>query len=338
MPSIRSSYRPPWWLPGRHLQTIYPALALRQRPPPYRRERWDWPDGDFIDVDHVDGPASAPLVVLFHGLEGSSRSHYATALMAAVTARGWRGAVPHFRGCSGEHNRLPRAYHSGDADEIDRIVRRLAPTSSRPLFLAGVSLGGNAMLKWLAREGPGAGNLVRAAAAISAPLDLNAAGAALRHGFNRLYTAEFLRTLKPKTLAKLEHFPGLFDAVAMRLATTFDEFDDIFTAPVHGYRDVTDYWTRASSKPELAAIAVPTLLINARNDPFLPGHALPSEGDEGAMVILEQPETGGHAGFASGRFPGHLGWLPSRMLGFFESQPAHVPIRTTSSSVPHRVG
>ncbi len=322
MPSVRSTYRAPWWLPGRHLQTIYPALALRNHPPAYRRERWEWPDGDFIDVDHVDGPSSAPLVVLFHGLEGNSRSHYASALMAAVAERGWRGAVPHFRGCSGEPNRLPRAYHSGDADEIDRIVARLAPTASTPLLLCGVSLGGNAMLKWLGREGTDARDHVRAAVAISAPLDLNAAGAALRHGFSRLYTAEFLRTLRPKTLAKLDRFPDLFDAATMREARTFDVFDDIFTAPVHGYHDVTDYWTRASSKLDLAAIAVPTLVLNARNDPFLPARALPVPGMEARSVVLEQPETGGHAGFASGRFPGHLGWLPRRILAFFEEHPS----------------
>ena len=322
MPSVRSTYRAPWWLPGRHLQTIYPALALRNHPPAYRRERWEWPDGDFIDVDHVDGPSSAPLVVLFHGLEGNSRSHYASALMAAVAERGWRGAVPHFRGCSGEPNRLPRAYHSGDADEIHGIVTRLAPTAVAPLLLCGVSLGANAMLKWLGREGTDARDHVRAAVAISAPLDLNAAGAALRHGFSRLYTAEFLRTLRPKTLAKLDRFPDLFDAATMREARTFDVFDDIFTAPVHGYRDVTDYWTRASSKPDLAAIAVPTLVLNARNDPFLPARVLPVPGMEGRSVVLEQPETGGHAGFASGRFPGHLDWLPRRILAFFEEHPS----------------
>ena len=322
--SVASTYRAPWWLPGRHLQTIYPAIALRPSPPSYRRERWEWPDGDFIDVDHVDGPPSAPLVVLFHGLEGNSRSHYAAALMTAVAARGWRGAVPHFRGCSGEPNRLPRAYHSGDADEIDRVVARLAPTASTPLLLCGVSLGANAMLKWLAREGATARERIRAAAAISAPLDLNAAGAALRHGFSRLYTAEFLRTLKPKTLAKLDRFPGLFDAATMRDARTFDVFDDIFTAPVHGYRDVTDYWTRASSKPDLAAIALPTLVLNARNDPFLPAGVLPAAGAVGLSVVVEQPETGGHAGFASGRFPGNLGWLPRRILTFFEQHPPAV--------------
>ncbi len=312
-------YRAPWWLPGRHAQTVYPALARRRAPPPYRRVRWELPDGDFIDVDHLDGPAEAPLVVLFHGLEGSSRSHYAVALMHALRARGWRGAIPHFRGCSGEPNRLPRAYHSGDADEIGRLLQRFVAENGAPLFAAGVSLGGNALLKWLGREGEGARELVRAAASVCAPLDLVAAGAALRSGFNRLYTREFLRTLKPGALAKLERFPDLFDRSAMERAADFDAFDDLFTAPVHGYDGVVDYWTRASSKPDLIHIAVPTLVLNPVNDPFLPARYLPGANGVSAQVVLEQPASGGHVGFVSGRFPGNLDWLPGRLIDFFSA-------------------
>ena len=311
------SYRAPWWLPGRHLQTLYPALALRPRPPRYRRSRWELPDGDFTDLDWLDGPAGAPVVVLFHGLEGDSRSPYAAALMQALARRGWRGVVPHFRGCSGEPNRLARAYHSGDAEEIGMLLGRLHAEAGGPLFAAGISLGGNALLKWLAREGPAAGALVRAAAAACAPLDLVAAGAALRRGFNRVYTHAFLRTLKPKTLAKLDRHPGLFDRAAMQRARTFDEFDDLFTAPVHGYAGVLDYWRRASSKPDLARITVPTLVINARNDPFLPGRRLPGPSEVSPAVTLEQPAGGGHVGFVTGPFPGHIRWLPERVLAFF---------------------
>jgi len=310
-------YRAPWWLPGCHLQTIYGAIALRRPAPPYRRTRWEMPDGDFIDFDHLDGPADGPLVVLFHGLEGSSQSHYATALMHELRTRGWRGVIPHFRGCSGTPNRLPRAYHSGDADEIDRILAELARHESDPLFVAGVSLGGNALLKWLGREGEPARSRVRAAAAVCPPLDLVAAGAALRSGFNRIYTREFLRTLKPKALAKLERFPGLFDRTAMSRARDFDTFDDIYTAPAHGYQGVLDYWSRASSKPDLERIAVPTLVLSARNDPFLPARYLPGATQASASVTLEQPAGGGHVGFVAGRFPGHLRWLPERLLDFF---------------------
>ncbi len=312
-------YRAPWWLPGQHLQTIYPALVLRSTPPPLRRERWELPDGDFIDVDHLDGPREAPLVALFHGLEGSARSHYASAMLHTLRTRGWRGAIPHFRGCSGEPNRLARAYHSGDADEIHAMLNRLAGRADGPVFAVGVSLGGNALLKWLGREGEQARRVVRAAAAVSAPLDLPAAGAALGRGFNRLYTREFLRTLKPKALAKLGHFPGLFDREAMERATDFDAFDDLYTGPVHGYEGVRDYWARASSKPELIRIAVPTLVLNPRNDPFLPATFLPRPDQVSSHVVLEQPAQGGHAGFAAGRFPGHLRWLPERLIAFFQS-------------------
>ena len=318
-------YRAPWWLPGRHLQTIYGAIPLRRPAPPYRRTRWEMPDGDFIDLDHLDGPADAPLVVLFHGLEGSSRSHYATALMHELRARGWRGVIPHFRGCSGTPNRLPRAYHSGDADEIDRILGEIGRNESTPPFVAGVSLGGNALLKWLGREGSDARARVSAAAAVCPPLDLVAAGAALRRGFNRLYTREFLRTLKPKALAKLERHPALFDRAAMIAARDFNAFDDLYTAPAHGYRNVLDYWTRASSKPDLGSVAVPTLVINARNDPFLPAEHLPKAGEASASVTLEQPEGGGHVGFVSGPFPGHLRWLPARLMDFFEAATSSGP-------------
>ena len=190
-------YPAPAWLPGGHLQTLLPAVAMRQAGPPLRRERWPTADGDFIDVDFVDGLPGRPMVVLFHGLEGSSGSHYAKALMAAVAARGWSGAVPHFRGCSGEANLAPRFYHSGDAAEIDWVLRKLRLRTAAPFYAAGVSLGGNALLRWLG-ESQGQAAIVDAACAVSAPLDLAQGGAALSSGVNLLYTRMFLRTLKPK--------------------------------------------------------------------------------------------------------------------------------------------
>ena len=326
-------YRAPRWLPGGHAQTIYASLAAPRPRVEYRRERWETPDGDFIDVDWVDersavghrGSASsaskqAPLVVLFHGLEGSSRSHYALAMMAAVRDAGWRGAVVHFRGCSGELNRLPRAYHSGDSAEVDWVLRRLRPRNPR-LFAVGVSLGGNALLKWLGETGASARDVIDRAAAISAPVDLMAAGNALDRGFNLLYVRHFLLTMKRRSLAKLVRYPGLFDAARVRAAGTLREFDDAVTAPLHGFRNTDDYWTRASSKPWLRRIETPVLMVNARNDPFLPGSALPAPHDTGSSVLLEQPATGGHVGFVSGHFPGNLAWLPARVLEFFGSVP-----------------
>ena len=333
------AYTAPWWLPGGHAQTIYAKLVVRRARVAYRRERWETPDGDFIDLDWVEEPPAAsrqqpangkssvvsrqsspgerPLVVLFHGLEGSSRGNYALAMMAALRDRGMRGVVVHFRGCSGEPNRLPRAYHSGDAQEIDWILRRLRTLNAGPLFAAGISLGGNALLKWLGESGAAATAVVKRAAAVSAPLDLMAAGDALGRGFNLLYARNFLATLKAKSIAKLDRHPGLYDAERVRAARTLREFDDLVTAPLHGFQNTDDYWTRASSKPWLKDIRVPTLVLNARNDPFLPAPALPGPADVSGAVTLEQPQGGGHVGFVSGPFPGRFDWLPRRILGFF---------------------
>ena len=311
----------PWWLRNPHLQTIYGSRAARAPRIAWRRERWDTPDGDFVDVDFVDGPASSPWVHLYHGLEGSSDSPYARALMGHVRSRGWRGSVFHFRGCSGEPNRLPRAYHSGDSLEIDwslREIRRRAGYT--PVFAVGISLGGNALAKWLGECGDLALGVVDRAAVVSAPLDLMAAGDALGRGFALNYARHFLDTLKASTFAKLERHPGLVDAAAVRGSRTLREFDNVVTAPLHGFRDTDDYWTRASAKPLLTAVRVPTLVINARDDPFLPESALPTEREVSSAVKLELPARGGHVGFVSGPFPGNIDWLPTRILHFFEHQ------------------
>ena len=312
-----STYRAPWWLPGGHAQTLYGTLFAHAKIG-WKRERWDTPDGDFIDVDRLPGSTGTPLVVLFHGLEGGSGSHYACALARELARRGWRGAVAHFRGCSGEPNRLRRAYHSGDADEIGWTLRRMrAESKAGPLFALGISLGGNALLKWLG-EDTAASQVLTAAAAVSAPVDLMAAGDALGRGFNLVYTYHFLMTMRRKAEEKLARFPDLFDAQAMRRAGTLRAFDDVVTAPLHGFRDTDDYWTRASSKPVLPRIRVPTLLLNARNDPFMPATSLPGPSEVSAAVRLDFPEQGGHAAFVSGPFPGHIGWMPRRVTAFFE--------------------
>lgn len=317
-----TAYRAPAWLPGGHLQTIYTSLFIRVPPVAYRRERLELADGDFLDFDWVDGQAGTPLVVLFHGLEGSADSHYARDLMAHVRTRGWHAAVAHFRGCSGEDNRLPRAYFAGDSEDIERILRHVKSLHARtPVYAVGVSLGGNALLKWLGERGETALALVERAAAVSAPLDLTVAGHTLDRGFNRrVYTARFLHTLKAKALRKAARFPGMLDAKAIAAATTFREFDTLVTARLHGFRDAEDYWLKVSSKPLLKSVAVPTLVINARNDPFLPAWALPAADDVSAAVTLEQPATGGHVAFPSGPFPGNLDWLPRRLMQHFETQ------------------
>ena len=310
------NYVPPSWLKGGHMQTIYPAKMIKQEAIRYRRERWETPDGDFIDLDWVDGKGS--LYVLFHGLEGSSMSHYSLSIMNAVRNRGERGVVVHFRGCSGEPNRLPRAYHSGDHEEIDWILRRLRASHEGAIYATGISLGGNVLLKWLGESGKEAASVIDAAASVSAPIDVAASGEALGRGFNRNYTKDFLRTLKEKMLEKLESHPGLVEKEALLAAQNFRQFDDLVTAPLHGFLNTDDYWKKASSKPMLRHIALPALILNAKNDPFMPAEALPGKEEVSDQVVLNYPEEGGHAGFASGPFPGKLEWLPKRLFDFFK--------------------
>ncbi len=307
-------HRAPPWLPGGNLQTIWTALCARPHlaeSPAYRRERWTAPDGDFIDVDHLDGTPGAPHLVLFHGLEGSSQSRYAVAFALAARARGWGYTVPHFRGCSGVPNLAPRAYHSGDFEEIGWMLGRVRAAHGAPLYAVGVSLGGNALLRWAEEAGEAARATVRALAAISSPLDLAAAGAAIDRGFNRhVYARMFLATMKPKALQKWQQHPGLFDRDRLQAASTLFEFDDVFTAPLHGFAGTHDYWARAAAKPHLPRVRVPALALNARNDPFVPAASLPTAAQAGSHVTLWQPAQGGHCGFPAGRFPGHVQAMP----------------------------
>jgi predicted alpha/beta-fold hydrolase len=315
------AYRSPTWLRGGHAHTIWPYLLPRPAVR-YRRERVEAPDGDFWDFDWVDAAeasSGAPLVMLLHGLEGSSDSHYARALMAMLAARGWRGVIPHFRGCSGTPNLRPRAYHSGDHAELSAIataVRARVPAETT-VYAVGVSVGGSVLLNWLGRVEADAARVISAAAAVSTPLDLTSAGIAIGRGFNRVYTRNFLGTLKPKSLAMAKRFPGLIDAKRIRRVRTLYEFDDAVTSLLHGFASAPDYWQRASSKPWLARVRVPTLVLNARNDPFVPAESLPGQRDVSRDVVLLQPDHGGHAGFLTGPFPGNLDWLPRRLLDFF---------------------
>lgn len=316
-----NSYRSPWWLPGGHLQTIWPALYAKRfsnSPVKWRRERWTTPDQDFVDVDFCEAAASdsaKPLLVLFHGLEGSSSSHYAEAFADWAVQNKCDLAIPHFRGCSGTLNTAPRAYHSGDHAEIDFFLRKFkqqADAAQRPgLVAAGVSLGGNALMRWAGEQGQEAQKQVKAVASICSPLDLAASGKAIGEGFNRqVYTRMFLRSMKPKALAKLKQHPGLFDAQRMLDSKDLYEFDNVFTAPLHGFQNTDDYWRRASALPLMANIKIPGLALNALNDPFIPADSLPSTHSVSPCVELWQPPHGGHVGFAKGSIPGHLKAMP----------------------------
>ncbi len=319
-------YIAPRWLPGGNLQTIWPALYSRRvfgSHPQYRRERWDTPDGDFVDVDFLEppGPAGAPLLVLFHGLEGSSRSHYAEAFADFAGEHGLAFAVPHFRGCSGELNHGPRAYHSGDFEEIGWVLQKLKRqhtlAGGGPLIAVGVSLGGNALLRWAQEMGDAASKVASAVAAVCSPIDLAAGGQAIGRGFNRqVYTRMFMRTMKPKALQKLAQHPGLFSRERLEAAQDLYEFDNVFTAPLHGFRDADDYYARGSAKPHLHRIRIPALVVNALNDPFVPAASLPKQSEVGNQVQLWHPAHGGHVGFPDGRVPGHVRRMPDEVGGW----------------------
>jgi len=317
-------YRGPRWLPGGNAQTIWPALfGKRRHGPPlqFHRERWATPDADFVDADWLGEDQAAPLLVMFHGLEGSTQSHYAQAFADWARRHGWRFVMPHFRGCSGELNLGPRAYHSGDFEEIGWMLAQAKARHAGPLAAVGVSLGGNALLRWAEEAGDTAAAIAKAVAAISSPIDLAAGGHAIGRGFNRLvYTRMFLRSMKPKALAKLAQHPGLFSRERLLAARDLYDFDNVFTAPLHGFRDTDDYWARGSAKPHLPLIRIPALVLNATNDPFVPGASLPRTHEVGRHVTLWQPPHGGHVGFPGGRWPGHVMTLPEQVMGWIGRQ------------------
>jgi uncharacterized protein len=317
-------YRAPRWLVGGNAQTIWPALFSKRftgAAPTYRRERWVTPDADFIDVDWQGEDNNAPLLVLFHGLEGSSSSHYAQAFAHWARHHGWRFVVPHFRGCSGELNLAPRAYHSGDFEEIGWVLQRLRSMHAGKIAAVGVSLGGNALLRWAEEAGDTASQTASVVCAVSSPIDLAAGGQAIGEGFNRqVYTRMFLRSMKPKALRKLAQHPGLFSREKLLAARDLYAFDDVFTAPLHGFSGTDDYWSRGSAKPHLHLIRIPALVLNARNDPFVPGNSLPAAHEVGRHVTLWQPPHGGHVGFPGGRWPGHVHTLPEAVMGWIKQQ------------------
>jgi predicted alpha/beta-fold hydrolase len=343
-------YKAPFWLPGGHLQTIFSALLSKSPAIKYRRERWELNDGDFIDVDWADAlPENSlipdfnahshdgqlalaetltsrhmdqkkPVIVVFHGLEGNSQSQYAKSLIGAALSRGWHGAVIHFRGCSGEPNRLPRVYYAGDSLEIDTMlarVRSLYPEN--PIYAVGYSLGGNALLKWLGEFGANSMLNISKAVAVSAPIDLKASAVSLDNGLNRiLYTPVFVDSMRPKALALSKRFPGLLDDKRINQAKTIHDIDNAVTSVLYGAEDASDYYSKNASKPFLKSITLPTLIINAKNDPFLPPQFLPAVNEVSRSVTLDYQEEGGHVGFYSPLSNNGNSWLPNRIMEFLE--------------------
>jgi len=304
------------------VQTIWGPLFRRDRIRG-RRERVVTADGDFVDLDWAaPEPAGAPILLVLHGLEGSSKSHYAVGLMRQALERGWRAVTLNFRSCSGELNRLRPFYHSGHTADLDEVVRRLvAREPGVRLGAVGVSLGGNVLLKWLGERGADAPEAVAGAVAISVPFNLMPCAQALDRGFCRLvYTANFLGTMRAKVRLKAERDPELREVVDLALALrsrTFAEYDRAVTAPLNGFVDERDYWTRASSAPYLHRIRRPTLLVNALDDPFVPREALPDPAALPPWIRAEFVPRGGHAAFLEGRWPWRVrSWAERRAVEF----------------------
>lgn len=319
----QSSFKPAWWLPNSHLQTLWPVLCKRSIKIPLKRERIDLPDGDFIDLDWspAENPDS-PLILMLHGLEGSIESHYAKSMLLQFMGRGWRGVFMHFRGCSGEHNRLTRTYHSGDTEDVAFVVQALKKREPKlQLAAIGYSLGGNVLLKWLGETG--ADNLLRAAIAISVPFELHKAASRIQKGFSKFYQWYFIQCLRQRFAKKFKSTtspkdgPG-FDLQLIHQVSTMYDWDDKITAPLHGFSGVLEYYTTASSRQYLRHIEVPTLILHAKDDPFMSEDVIPEPHELSKCVQLEITETGGHVGFVTGKYPWKPKyWLEERVPEFF---------------------
>jgi predicted alpha/beta-fold hydrolase len=298
-----SDFRAPWWLRSAHLQTIYAPLFRRGPSVRLERERIELEDGDFLDLDWTPG-RNGPVVLVLHGLEGSSDSPYA------------RGMLMHFRGCSGEPNRLPRTYHSGDTGDLAQVVDQLLGRGGITAIAAvGYSLGGNVLLKWLGERGTEAP--IAAAVAVSVPFTLSRAADRLTTGLSRLYQRRLLGELCRKLRRKFSATASPIDLNRAENSRDFWEFDDAVTAPLHGFKDVHDYYTRASSRQYLRDIRVPTLMLHAEDDPFMTPDVVPSEEELSPSIRLELSTYGGHVGFIHGSLPWRPRyWLEERIPAF----------------------
>ena len=309
-------FKPAWWLRNPHLQTLWPVIFRRRLRPPLRRERLELPDGDFVDLDWtlndpVLSPAegSGPIVIIFHGLEGSSRSHYARGMLSTLPQHGLRAVLMHFRGCSGETNRLARAYHSGDTGDIDFLVRTLrAREPNTPLAVIGYSLGGNALLKWLSEQGKDAP--VQCAAAVSVPFLLHESTARMNRGLSRIYQWHLMKSLKRGARRKAERFTPPAPLKEINRMKSFFEFDDRVTARLHGFEGAMHYYTSSSSRQYLNRIRIPTLIVHASDDPFMHAQVIPAAGELSPSIELDLHRHGGHVGFVGG----HLPWKPRYWL------------------------
>lgn len=304
-----SSFKPAWWLPNSHLQTIWPVLCRRSVDLPLERERVELPDGDFIDLDWSKGDEKKPLILILHGLEGSIESHYAKGMLLTLSQHGWRGVFMHFRGCSGEPNRLPKGYHSGETGDLDYIIRVLLKRQPKTFIGAiGYSLGGNVLLKWLGETSHQ--NPLKAAIAISVPFELHKAASHIQQGFSKFYQWYFIKCLRDRLSQKFQEVEGPLDPSVMYQVNTMYEFDDKITAPLHGFANVDEYYSTASSRQYLRSIDVPTLILHAKDDPFMSQDVIPESHELSSKIELEVTDSGGHVGFIAGKYP----WRPEYWL------------------------
>ena len=310
------AYRAPLWLPDGHTQSIYPALFRKIPLTHSHSERMELPDGDFLDVDwHMRSEAlhEMPLLIVSHGLEGSSRRHYVTGLirsMPEVNALAWN-----YRSCSGDPNRNLRFYHSGATDDLDFVIQQAVARGVKDIYLAGFSLGGNLSLKWLGENAKKASQFVRKAVAFSVPLHLSSSSQQLTRRENRLYTHRFLQTLLEKVTEKSARYPMDITPSMLTSIRSLYDFDNVITGPLHGFKDAEDYYERNSSLYFLADIQVPTLIVNAKNDPFLSQECLPEQIDSD-FVQIELPDSGGHCGFYPRNYRGQT-WAEQRAAAWF---------------------
>lgn len=317
-PRPSTPFEPAWWCRGAHAQTTWQALFRCSPRLDYAREVIDLPDGDFVDVDWADHP-EGPLVVLIHGLGGSSRSPYIRGLGAALRRQGFGVAAINLRGAGGRPNRRPKTYHSGHTADLDHVLGVIAERfPTRSLHAVGFSLGGNLLLKWLG-EHPDTDRL-RSAAAVSVPYRLDEAARRMNRGASRLYRAHLLRGLRQSTRQRHRLFIGRFDAEAVANARDFFRFDDLVTAPVNGFSGARRYYALCSSLPFLRFITVPTLLLHARDDPFMTTQVIPRADERSPAIRLELHDHGGHVGFVGGRWPWKTRyWLEERIPAYFAS-------------------
>ncbi len=314
-----NEFKPAWWLPNSHLQTLWPSVFRSPiKDLPLTRERLELPDHDFIDIDWIYPDRSGPIVLVLHGFEGSIESHYAKGMLRAAVDKGWRGVFMHFRGCSGEPNRLPRGYHSGDTGDLAFVVNHLLERQPEvPIAAIGYSLGGNILLKWLGETGMQ--NPLKVAAAISVPFDLHSASKRIQHGFSRFYQWYLLKCARRRLLTKFSHIHSPFDVSLLAEVQTIRDFDHHYTVPVHGFGSVDEYYTVTSCGRYLRSIKVPTLIVHAKDDPFMTEDMIPSDEDVSPCVKLEISDNGGHVGFVSGKYPWRPQyWLEERVPTFLQ--------------------